>query len=65
MLKDYVPTFFLNYTFMAFALLVALGIGAVSQANTDSEETATNIKHGRQDLRLIAYLLGGVLIMLG
>jgi hypothetical protein len=42
-----------------------LGIGAVSQARTDSNEATTNIKHSRQDLRLIAYLLGGVLIMLG
>ncbi len=64
-MKDYLPSFFFSFTFMAFVLITMLGIGAVSQARTDSDEPTTNIKHSRQDLRLIAYLLGGVLIMLG
>jgi hypothetical protein len=55
----------LNFTFLAIAILVLLVIGAGSLAKSDPEDARTNIKHSRQDLRLIAYLLGGVLIMLG
>lgn len=32
---------------------------------SDSDDMPTNIKHSRQDLRLIAYLLFGVIVMLG
>jgi hypothetical protein len=33
--------------------------------NSDPEDVATNIRHSRQDLRLIAYLLFAILVALG
>jgi len=33
--------------------------------NADSDDVPTNIKHTRQDLRLIAWLLYGILVALG
>ena len=59
------PSFLSSLTFWAFILIAAFSISAGRQANTDPEDTSVNVRHSRQDLRLIAYILGGILIMLG
>jgi hypothetical protein len=63
--KELLPSFLSSFTFWAFALICMFGISAMFQASGDPDDAEVNIKHSRQDIRWIAYLLGGILIMLG
>ena len=45
--------------------LVALGYFAQRQQQFDKEDMETNTRHAHQDLRLVAYLLGAILVTLG
>ena len=46
-------------------MIITFAIGSVRQANHDPADATTNIRNSRQELRMIVYLLGGILIMLG
>ena len=59
------PSFFLSFTFIAILMIITFAIGSVRQANHDPADATTNIRNSRQELRMIVYLLGGILIMLG
>jgi hypothetical protein len=61
------------FTALAIVLIVAIG-WYVERANVhersivatlSDNEVRTAILHGRQELKLVAFLLGGILIMLG
>jgi len=45
--------------------VAAIGLYVSRQNNRDPADTAEIIRHARQDIRLIAYLLAGILVMLG
>ena len=53
------------FTFGAFAAVVVIGWYVSRDQDRDPHDTATNIRHSRQDLRLIAYILFAILIALG
>lgn len=61
------------FTAGAFLLLAAIGWYANSQFSKDrgtvalltDDEVRTAILHARQDIKLVAYLLGGILLFLG
>jgi hypothetical protein len=53
-----------------FTIVAILGGSVIAwrvsrQQETDADDFQTNIKHSRQDLRLIAYLLFAILIAVG
>ena len=53
-----------------FTIIVCLALGFIGwfakrEQKQDTDNAAINIRHSRQDLRLIAYLLTGILVMLG
>ena len=53
------------YALIAFLALVAIGYYASHQHGSDSDAIEINTKQTRQDLRLVACLLGAILVMLG
>jgi hypothetical protein len=53
------------YTLLALGLGVGISVFVSRQQDNDSDDAAEHIKHSRQDLRLIAYLLFGILLLLG
>jgi hypothetical protein len=52
-------------TLLAIAGGTILAWSVSRQQDADSDDMPRNVKHSRQDLRLIAYLLFGVVVMLG
>jgi hypothetical protein len=53
------------FTLIAIGILLVVFAVVERRQKRDTEEPDLNILHARQDLRLIAYLLFGVVIMLG
>jgi hypothetical protein len=53
------------FTAIAFVVGMVVAWKASKSQETDSNDVPTNIKHTRQDLRLIAWLLFVILIALG
>jgi hypothetical protein len=54
------------FTGIAFAMVIGIGIlGQRMQKSDDQDRTEINILQSRQDLRLIAYMLMAILVMLG
>jgi hypothetical protein len=53
------------FTLIAIGILLVVFVVVERRQKRDTEEKDLNILHARQDLRLIAYLLFGVVIMLG
>jgi hypothetical protein len=53
------------FTTMGFFAVAAIGWYANRDQWRDSDEVPINVKHSRQDLRLVAYILFGILVMLG
>lgn len=53
------------FTIAAFLAIVLIGWGVTKKQPSDSDDVADNIKHTRQDLRLIAYILFAILVALG
>jgi hypothetical protein len=65
MLKDWGLSTWPIFTICAFVGMTLIARAAAKDNYRDSDEMDINIKHSRQDLRLIAYLLGAILVMLG
>jgi hypothetical protein len=53
------------FTILAFIGACLIAWQAMRNQVADATDSETNIRHSRQDLRLIAFLLFGILIMLG
>jgi hypothetical protein len=53
------------FTIIAFFGVVAIAMFTDRQQRFDSDKLDTNAKQVRQELRLIAFLLAAILIMLG
>jgi hypothetical protein len=53
------------FTILAIACLVAVFVVIERRQDRDTDDMTTNTKHSRQDLRLIAYLLCVVVLLLG
>jgi hypothetical protein len=53
------------FTLLSVGMVVSICVVTERRQNKDSDDTIENIKHSRQDLRLIAYLLFAALVMLG
>ncbi len=53
------------FTVGAFLVLCLIAWRVDRRQYADSDDSQENIKHSRQDLRLIAYLLFAVVILLG
>lgn len=53
------------FSLIAVAAGVVVAWYAIKDQKSDSDDVATNVKHSRQDLRFIAYLLFAILVMLG
>jgi archaellum biogenesis protein FlaJ (TadC family) len=64
-LKEWIPAWAPSFTAIAFVGMMLVTRVAVKDNYRDSNEMETNVKHSRQDLRLIAYLLAAILVMLG
>jgi hypothetical protein len=64
-LKDWGLSTLPVFTICAFVGMMLIGRAAAKDNYRDSGEMDINIKQSRQDLRLIAYLLGAILVMLG
>lgn len=53
------------FTVGAFVAVVLIAWRTSRLQNADPVDAATNIRHSRQDLRLIAYVLFAILVALG
>jgi hypothetical protein len=53
------------FTILAFIVMVAIFLFIERRQRYDVDEMETNLLHARQDLRLIAYILMAVLLILG
>jgi len=53
------------FTFLSFCLCGFLVWGASRRNDEDAQDLPTLARHSRQDLRLIAFLLSGIIVMLG
>jgi hypothetical protein len=53
------------FTILAFLVLVAIFLFIERRQRYDVDKMETNLLHARQDLRLIAYVLMAILLMLG
>jgi len=53
------------FTLIAIGILIVIFVVVEKRQMRDVEDATLNMLHARQDLRLIAYVLFGVLIMLG
>ncbi len=53
------------FTGAAFIAGTLIAWATMRHQVSDPDDVQTNIKHSRQDLRLIAYLLFGILVALG
>jgi hypothetical protein len=53
------------FTIGAFAIIVLVGAITQRTQRGDSDQVELNIKHARQDIRVVVFLLGFILIMLG
>ena len=53
------------FTLIAFAIIVVVAFIANREQNKDTGTTDDFIRQTRQDIRVIAWLLAGVVVMLG
>lgn len=53
------------FTIGAFLAFAAIAWFTDRHQRGDPDDVEVNIKHTRQDLRLVAYLLAAILVMLG
>jgi len=53
------------FTMIGVGLVVLLAFLANREQNKDSGSTDDNIRYTRQDIRMVVWLLGAVVVMLG